>query len=208
MNTDSTKPFYLCLSVFIYWPKILLSVFRYGSFLSAGTTNGSCRSGGDLGDFEYQEGAAIATDHDAVLGRVDGIRSTPGAFRGGVRGTGQRIGRDDAGDGAALQSGGWFEGGSAIRADVVVAAVGGTTVEHIGGAALRAGNRQLVGLDHGLSSLDPFGVRPKSGSITTVVVDLRLSTNLRLASVPTVFSSSGRSSSKVLVGFLSSTRMR
>ena len=40
----------------------------------------------------------------AVLGHIDCIRSTPGAFVSGVGGIGQRVGWDDAGDGAAMQT--------------------------------------------------------------------------------------------------------
>src|ERR1017187_7096 len=177
---------------------------KRGGFRKALERQGGLRpplSGGDFGELQIQEGAAV------VIGQVDGIGGASGAFGGGAGGIGQRVGRDDAGEGAALEGGNGFEGGPAIGADVVVAAVGRATVEHIGGAAARTVDGQLAGLDHCLISTVAFAEAVKSGSMTILVLVLRSSTNLRVASLARFFSSSGRNSSKDLVGRLSSTWM-
>src|ERR1035438_7142134 len=164
-------------------------------------------SRGDFGEVENEEGAAVGTDQAAVIGHVDGIGGAPGAFGGGVGGIGQRVGGEDAGEGAALEGGSGFEGGPAIGAHVVVTAVGRATVEHIGGGAAGTGDGELAGPDHRLISTVAFAGALKSGSMTILVLALRSSTNLRVASLARFFSSSGRKSSKDLVGRLSSTLM-
>jgi len=106
--------------------------------------------------------------------------------------------RDDPGNGAAAERGGWFEGGSAIRAHVVVAAVGRAAIENVRGGALRAGDGEFAGLDHGLGASAGLGGAAVLGVDDDFGFGLKLLDELAAGLISSFFSNSGRNSSKVL----------
>lgn len=101
-------------------------------------------AGGEFGEFEGEDDAAIGADEGAVVIEVNGNRFTFGAGDGGLSGIGEFLGGRDA---AALAGcvGDGLKGAFAIGTDVVEAALRFATVEDVFRATVRAGDFELAG---------------------------------------------------------------
>lgn len=123
----------------------------------------------DFRDFELKQSSALRAYGATILSEIDGDGVALDAGSSGVGCFGERVGRKDARGDPTPCLGNRLERCSAIRAHVVVAAVGCAAIEHILRAADRTRDFQFSGAHpYCLGAVGAGAAVPKnSGSMTT-----------------------------------------
>jgi len=100
----------------------------------------------DFADFQFQRRPAFSADQRAVIHHVNRVGPAAGAFRGGVGGVRQWIGRSHTRDHSAFSLGLRLECSTAASANVVVTAIRRTRIKHFARTAYRTWKFQFARL--------------------------------------------------------------